>query len=468
MSPVAAHDDGGVGLLRLRNWAERFRQSLFFLPALFVVGSILLALGMVEADRALGPEDLPNYLSTTVDNARSILSTVAGGTIGSASVVFSLTLVAVQLASSQFSPRVLRGFLGDRFQQVVMGIVVGTFTYSLLVLRVVQQPLEESTSDPFLPRISVLVALVLAVASLLAVLASIDHTAKSLRVGALLDHIAAETVQVIEDRYPRLDADPGPTEIRLDAPGVAPATAKVSGGPTQPAHPHRAPPDALALCATEPGWVTQISIDGILAALPEGSTILLETAVGTYLMPGSRFGRVWPVEPDQSDQVEAELRGAVEIRSSRTMQQDVAFGLLQLSDIALRALSPGVNDPNTANESIVRIGHVLSRLLQHDLTASVLTSHGRSIVRPHELALSDYVDAAIEPIRRYARQEPVVLSALVRTIADVRSVVQIHGGATVDVGSLDHQIEMIGRSIDGLGTDEAKDMVRQAIADAFA
>ena len=151
-------------------------------------------------DRRFAAGDLPSFHSTTVDNARSILSTVAGGTISAAAVVFSLTLIAVQLASSQFSPRVVRGFVGDRFQQIVMGIVVGTFTYCLVVLRVVQKPLESSGSGPFLPQVSIVVAVTLAVASLLAVLASIDHTAKSLRVGALLDQVATQTVSVIESR----------------------------------------------------------------------------------------------------------------------------------------------------------------------------------------------------------------------------------------------------------------------------
>ena len=459
--------DGGVGLLRLRRYSDRFRQSLFFLPAIFVLASIILALAMVELDRRLPSGDLPSFLSTTVDNARSILSTVAGGTIGSASVVFSLTLVSVQLASSQFSPRVVRGFLGDRFQQTVMGIVVGTFTYSLVVLRVVQKPLEESNSEPFLPQLSIVVAVLLAVASLLAVLASIDHTAKSLRVGSLLDQVTEETVRVIEARYAHLDDDDGRRSLQLDAPSVVPAAPRQRLASESGSQRHDVPSDALVLRANRSGWVTQISVEGILSAVPAGSTVLLESAVGTYLIPGSIVASVWPIAEDAADDVDARLRDAIEVRTARTLQQDVSFGILQLVDIALRALSPGVNDPNTANEAIVRIGVVLSSLLKRDLEASSLTSDDRTILRSRDLAAGDYVDAAVEPIRRYARTEPVVLQTLIRTLATVRDAARSECTAHVDVSSLDVQLEAIAASLDLMDTDEDRRRV-QAVLDEVA
>ncbi len=457
---------GGVALLRLRRYAERFRQSLFFLPAFFVLGSLGLGFLTVEIDRGLSSGDLPSVASTTVDNARSILSTVAGGTIGSASVVFSLTLVAVQLASSQFSPRVVRGFLGDRFQQIVMGVVVGTFTYCLAVLRVVQEPLENSNADPFLPQVSILVAVVLGVLSLLAVLASIDHTAKSLRVGSLLDSIASETVKVIQFRYPHRDADNEERSIRLGGPSVVAEIPRERSGLDARESPPVPPHDALVVRSDRAGWVTQISLEGLLEDIPEGSTLLLESSVGTYLFEGSRLVSVWPVADDERDRVESSLRDSLEVGPARTLQQDVSFGTLQLTDIALRALSPGVNDPNTAIEAIVRIGRVLSTLLQHDLTAESLTSNNRTIIRSRELTAHDYVDSSIEPIRRYARDEPVVLDALVRTLAMVSETAQGQCENRVDIRSIEHQLDQISRSLDQLESSEAKVKVRTALDDA--
>ena len=453
--------DGGLSLLRLRRLADQFQQSLFFLPAIFVVGSVVLAFGAVRLDRTLGPGDLPDFFSTTVDNARSILSTVAGGTISSASVVFSLTLIAVQLASSQFSPRALRGFLGDRFQQIVMGIVVGTFTYSLVVLRVVQQPRDTSTSDPFLPRLSVLLAVIFAVASLLAVLGSIDHTAKSLRVGSLLDRIADDTIATIEARLVRADDDDQRALI-LDAPGIVPASPRPRPHLERRAD-HEPPEDALVVRATRPGWVTQLSVEAIFECLPEGSTVLLRTAVGTYLVPGVPIASVWSSSELDTDHVRDTIEDAIEVRSGRTHQQDVSFGLLQLADIAMRALSPGVNDPNTANEAIVRIGVVLASLLQHDLTTSEVRSGSSTIALARAVGPHDYVDAAIEPIRRYAKEEPNVLQVLVRTLAGVRDAVAAEADHEVSTIALDAQIELVTRALDELGSAEARDEVREAL-----
>lgn len=451
-----------MNLLRLRRYGERFRQSLFFLPAIFVLGSIALGFATVAIDRSLSDGQLPSAASSTVDNARSILSTVAGGTIGAASVVFSLTLVAVQLASSQFSPRVVRGFLGDRFQQVVMGVVVGTFTYSLVVLRVVQEPLDDSNAEPFLPQVSVLIAILLAVLSLLAVLASIDHTAKSLRVGTLLDGIVAETVAVVEFRYPHRDSSDEERSIRLGGTSVVPAPSEESsstpdGDETDP------PADALVVRSEVSGWVTQISLEGILEHAPERSTVVIESPVGTYLYPGSPLVSVWPVLADQRDHVETTLRNTLQIGPTRTLQQDVSFGTLQLTDIALRALSPGVNDPNTAIESIVRIGRVLSALLQHDLNTDSLSSDNRTIIRRGELSTHDYVDSALEPIRRYAKSEPVVLHSLVRTLGMAADTAKSRCETSVDVSSIEYQLDRIAASLDDLGSVDGRNKVQTAL-----
>lgn len=453
---------GGVKLLRLRRYGERFRQSLFFLPAIFVLGSIALGFAAVAIDRSLSNGQLPSTASTTVDNARSILSTVAGGTIGAASVVFSLTLVAVQLASSQFSPRVVRGFLGDRFQQVVMGVVVGTFTYSLVVLRVVQKPLDDSTAEPFLPQVSVLTAIFLAVLSLLAVLASIDHTAKSLRVGTLLDGIVAETVAVVKFRYPHWDSSDEERSIRLGGTSVVPAHPDESASESA-SNQSDVPTNALVVRSEVSGWVTQISLEGILEHAPQNSTVVIESPVGTYLYPGSPLVSVWPFPADQSDDVESALRSTLEVGPARTLQQDVSFGTLQLTDIALRALSPGVNDPNTAIESIVRIGRVLSALLQHDLNTASLSSDNRTIIRRGELSTHDYVDSAVEPIRRYAKSEPVVLHALVRTLGMAAETAKSRCETNVDTSSIEYQLDRIAASLDHLGSFDDRHKVQTAL-----
>ncbi len=403
--------DGGVGLIRFRRLLEQFRQSLFYLPALFVLGSVVAATVLVGIDERIDRGLLPDFFATTVDNARSILATVAGGTIGAASVVFSLTLVAVQLASSQFSPRVLRGFLGDRFQQLVMGVVVGTFTYSLLVLRVVRAPLDPAAAGaPFLPQVSVLVAVIMAVASLLAVLASIDHTAKRLRVGSVLDRIASETMTLIDKRYP--EPEQGTDEPTPD--DDQDTTDDEESGTTEEKPPRQVeiPPDALAVQMPASGWVTQVSFQAIAEAVPTSTIVHMNTSIGAYTLPTVPIAHIWPIDEDAANGVTRGIRDAIEVSKTRTMQQDVGFGIVQLVDIALRALSPGVNDPNTAIEALGRIGTVVGLLLQRPMNPRRLETETCLVIRDQEPSHLDYVRAAFDPILRYARQEPEVLVSM--------------------------------------------------------
>lgn len=450
--------DGGIGILRFRTWIDRFRQSLFFLPALFVLGSMITALALVEVDRGLGNGDLPEFFATTVDNARSILATIAGGTIGAASVVFSLTLVAVQLASSQFSPRVLRGFLGDTFQQFVMGIVVGTFTYSLLVLRVVRAPLDANTGEPFLPQISVIVAVVLAVASLLAVLASIDHTAKRLRVGSVLDRIAEEALGTIDTRYPNPVGDEDDT--------VAGSDIEVVAERDQPQIEERGQPDdALVVHAKRSGWVTQLSMQGLIEAAPEGSTVLLDADVGDYLVTHTPAVRLWPVAEDDRQRTADALRAAIEVRKTRTMQQDVEFGVLQLVDVALRALSPGINDPNTAIEALGRIGTVMATLLRRTLHSRVVETEKCTVIRAEHLDYRQYLDGAFDPILRYSRTEPMVLASMARTLGFLRwgaPPLSKEAGEAVDArfDAIEHDLELIPVERDRIKVKEALEHAR--------
>ena len=185
---------------QLRALWERIGESLFFVPSLFLIGAIILSQSAIAVDRALGSDDLPLLLSTTVDSSRVLLSVIAGGTITAASVVFSLTLVAVQLASTQFSPRILGAFLGDRVQQIIIGLVLGTFLYCLLVLHVVRAPVDGG-GDPLIPSLSVALALALGVFALVAVIASINRTAQSLRVETVAAKVTAESIAAIEDQF---------------------------------------------------------------------------------------------------------------------------------------------------------------------------------------------------------------------------------------------------------------------------
>ncbi|NNF55800.1 MAG: DUF2254 domain-containing protein [Acidimicrobiales bacterium] len=399
------------GPLRLQALRLRFTESLFFIPALMVLASLLLSQITVAIDKSIADEVLPSYFQTTVESSRAILAAIAGGTITAASVVFSLTLIAVQLAASQFSPRVLQGFLGDRFQQIVMGTVVGTFSFSLFVLREVSSaPGDESA---FIPQLSIAVALLLAITALMSVLASIDHTAKGLRVGTVADGIMERTIAVIKDQLvPRQSEEDAP--VLVDAPGRIPAPQLGDDDITiQP------PQSARTLFAPRTGWVTGLQATRVVEVIPAGSTALISAAIGTYVVEGTPLAHVWPCEENEFNEIVDSLHEIIRIENERSTQQDIGFGFVQFNDMALKALSPGVNDPNTAVEIIVRIGAVVTELFRHRLGPQRYEADSRTVLRPGEAHLEEYVDLAFESIRRYARSDHRVLGALVQTVHSI-------------------------------------------------
>jgi uncharacterized membrane protein len=378
-------------LLRLRVAAAvyRFRESLFLLPALIVVGGVVLAELAHAVDRAVGPDrTVPGTLAMSSNTATWLLSTVAGAMITTAGVVFSLTVVSLQLASSQFSPRVMRTFVRDRLSQVVIGLLIATFVYSVLTLRYVS-----ADPDSSAPPVTLTVAVVLAVATVLLIVAHLDHLARGLQVGNVVRAIADEGQEVIRDNQ-RADSSPWP------------APEEVTAGATA----------SLTVPAPQDGWVTQAPGDRLLAAVPPHTTVRLETRIGAYIHEGEPLVTVWPV-PDDPDTVLRRLSATVTVAESRTMQHDVDFALRQLVDIGLRALSAAINDPTTAVEVTLRIGGLLRRLLVCDLPpVAVGGPAGRALIRPWDLSHEDYIAHSFDQLRRASVDQPHVVTALLRVL----------------------------------------------------
>ncbi|SNR69516.1 DUF2254 domain-containing protein [Blastococcus mobilis] len=386
-------------LLRLRLAAAvyRFRESLFLLPALIVVGGVLLAELGHAVDRAIGADRaVPGTLAMSSNTATWLLSTVAGAMITTAGVVFSLTVVSLQLASSQFSPRVMRSFVRDRLSQVVIGLLIATFVYCVLTLRYIS-----ADPDSPAPRITLTVAVGLAVATVLLIVAHLDHLARGLQVGYVVRAIAAEGREVIEHRQhaghsPRASAE----------------------------EPRHEGADTLTVPAPRDGWVTQAPGDRMLAAVPPRTTVRLETRIGAYIHEGEPLVTVWPVPADTRG-VLRRLSATVTVADTRTMQHDVDFAIRQLVDIGLRALSAAINDPTTAVEVTLRIGGLLRRLLVCDLPPVVMGGpEGRALVRPWDLSHEDYIAHGFDQLRQASVTQPHVVTALLRVLRMLITLVQ--------------------------------------------
>lgn len=393
-------------IVRLRAASEAVRNSLFFVPVVCVLFGVALAAGMLEVDQRVQLDRVPSVLRFTVESSRELLGTAAAAIITVAGIVFALTGLSVQLASSQFSPRVVRGFLRSRSAQASIGFTVGTFTYSLVVLRAVRSV--EGGPD-VVPALSTAVALGLTVAAVVAIVGFVSGTAHRLQSSQLIRGVAEETLEAVASQLP----DRG----QADAPAA--------GGPSRPGPGWR-------VRAHSTGWVAQMSSEELLGLLPPGGVARVEVQVGQFVHPGRRLCTVW-AEMDERDRLERRMNRAFAVEMSRTMQQDIGFGIRQIVDIALRALSPGVNDPTTAHECIVHLGAVSYEILRRDLPpAEVAGEDGRLVILSGQPTHADFVASAFDEIRQSAVSLPSLAAALLETLAEVSADLAEDGITDVD------------------------------------
>lgn len=308
----------------------RLSQGFWFLPGLIVVLLAAAALGAIELDRGFGEETgIPRTFDGDAQASRSILSSIAAGFITVVGVAFSITIVTLQLVSSQFSPLTLSTFLADRLNQVTVGVFVGIVVYCLLTLRVIRSGEESSGSDVFVPGLAVTLAIAFALLGLALLIAFIHHLSSSIQVTAITERVATDVLEAVETLYPEQFGKP--VEDAADE-----ALARWGAeAPPGFVHPGR------------PGYVESVDVEALAEALPAGARIHVRVRPGEFVTPAGVLAAVWPAEL-ADDERSRRVRRTVTVASSRTMRHDVGFGLRQLADIALRALSPSLNDPTSA------------------------------------------------------------------------------------------------------------------------
>jgi len=386
---------------RLRDLMENIAASLWLVPtllALLAAGLATLTLFLDETVPTIGGLQLWLF-GGSASAARSLLSSIAGSLITVIALAFSSTIVAIQQASSQFSPRVIRNFMRDKVNQITFGSYVATFVYALLILRQVRD--EQSGGSGFVPALSVTVALVLALICVGLLIYFIHHTASSLQVATISAAVHRDLRQGIARLYPHNFADV--LCARGEPPPLVPAV----------------PPTDVAR-STQAGFLRNIDEDALLANLPDHATFArVRTQIGAFVFAGAGLVEVWSAAPFARE-AEAGLVAAFTIGQERSLEQDLLFGIRQLVDIALKALSPGINDPTTAENCLGHLGDIVAQLGERALPdpwrrdpqsgAAVL------IARPD---FSQLVDAAFAQIRRDAAGDVHVTLALIAVLRGV-------------------------------------------------
>jgi uncharacterized membrane protein len=384
---------------RLRSLQRDLLDSLWFTPTVIALGYAVLALVLLRADQALGldTQGRDAWAVGGADGARGVLFAIAGTTLSVLGVVFSLTIVVLQIASAQFTPRVMRNLTGDRGTQVVLGVFLGTFTYALLVLRAVRSPGENGGGAGFVPVTAVAVAIVLALISIGFMIYTINHVARSVQVAVIIKRVTHDTLDLLNE----------PLASEVDEQhhsGLAGRALLEEPGET--------------IATQRDGYLEAIDAEALLAAAEmRGLVVRTEVLVGSFLLSGVPLATVWPQGLVNADLAER-LRSAFVIGPERTRQQDVELGIRQLADIAVRALSPAINDPTTATLCIDHLGQLLVRAASRDET-EVVTGPGGGRVVLRGPSFARLTDVAFTQIRHYGAGDSLVAAHLMTTLGEV-------------------------------------------------
>ncbi len=388
--------------MAIRQLADRLRASLWFVPIVGLVLAVVAAAVMLGLSSWLvvAQVHLPLIFGGGPDGARGMLEAIAGSVVTVAGVVFSVTVVALQLTSTQFSPRVLRNFMRDRPTQVTLAIFMATIAYALLILRTIHSA-DPSGQGAFVPGLAVTGALLLALTSLVMLIYFIHHISVGIQVGSIIASVTSETLATIDDLV---------EEFKPHL-AVPPAEAQRPGG--------------RAVAARRSGYLQYLDLGGLLRVAEAHD---LEVAVlvppGGWVQEGAPLFRVQVSDEATHEELGDWLLDRVAIGGERSMRQDIGFGVQQLVDVAVKALSPGINDPTTATQCIDRLTQVLVAVGRRPELPNVLADeHGAPRLTLRFPSFGALLRQAFEQIRHYGATTPVVVRHLAVSLAMIHAAV---------------------------------------------
>ncbi len=386
-------------------WA-RLNASFWFVPAVMAVVAVALSFILIEVDvlSDAAQTDDPSALYTFgPEGARTMLSVIASSMITVASLIFSITMLSLQLASSQFGPRTLGNFMRDRSNQIVLGTFIATFLYCLFVLRSVRG----TEGSSFVPHLAVAFGVLMAAASVAVLLYFIHHIATSIRVETLLEKLAVEGCAAVDRLFPERLGDG-----LVEEEGLATAERLPEGFDE----------GSRKIPADSDGYVQSIGGDVLMRIAAENDLVLrIDARPGVFVTEGACVITAYP-KARVSDEIDEDLRGAVVIGRDRTPHQDLDFAIRRIVELAQRSLSPGINDPTTALYCIDRLGQVLGRVADRDIPSPMRLDHSGQLRVVTEVFDLGYVTCrAFAAIARYGMTDADVVTRLAETLAKLET-----------------------------------------------
>ena len=376
----------------LRKLLSQLGETFWLLPAGLALLGILGAEGLVHLDR-IGW--VPRWLidgewvyTGGGTGARTLLGAIASSTIGVAGTVFSITIAALSLAAGQMGPRLLRNFTRDRGVQFTLGAFLGTFSYALMVLRSVRTQDEGA----FTPHLSLTVGILLAFVCVATLVYFVGHMAGRINVDTVVELVSEDVRSAIE-------------RLTVDAPDpVAPADSFWRGA-TMVVEPRR-------------GYLQELDADGLAAWAAEHHVVIrLLVRPGDYVFPGTPAALV--LGPAQD--ADAAIRHSMALGSTRLSSVDIEFAVRQLVEVAVRALSPGINDPHTAISVLDRLGASLCDVAPVYLPSGVVLDNGHAVLVVPDVDYDGLVDGMFHMIRQNAAGSAAVLIRMLAVLTAVAS-----------------------------------------------
>jgi uncharacterized membrane protein len=410
-------------ITRVTAFWGRLNSSFWFVPAVMSLSAIALSFVLIEVDalRDVAQTDNPTAFYTFgPEGARATLSVIASSMITVASLIFSITMLSLQLASSQFGPRTLGNFMRDRSNQIVLGTFIATFLYCLFVLRSVRGT-EGASFDSFVPHLAVGFGVLMAAASVAVLLYFIHHIPTSIRVETLLEKLAVEGCAAVDQVFPE----------------------RLGHGQTNEAVGQPIPDDFDAdsrqIAADSDGYVQSIGSDVLMRLAAENDLVLrIAARPGEFVTQGACVIAAYP-KARVSDKIDEDLRGAVVIGRDRTSYQDLEFAIRRIVELAQRSLSPGINDPTTALYCIDRLGQVFGRLADREIPSPMRLDEGGQLrVVTEVFDLGDVTCRAFAAIARYGMTDADVITRLAQTLATLETSFPV--AARIAVSDLRQQV----------------------------
>ncbi len=394
-------------------------SSLWFVPVLCVLAGVAVSFGVIALDRSFNYEAIPHSLIGGPDAAIGILTTIAASMVSLAALVLTITMVVVQLAMGQFSPRIVQRILRDKPSQVAIGLFVATFVHAILAIREVTN---EGDGIGQVPGIAVVTAFVLALCSIAVLVIYVHHIGQALRVSALIELVGKETRKLVDRVYPDKGTAPEPEQ----------------GSPP-------------VVCARESGVVAVIGREELVdEARRAGCLLELVPALGEFVPAGAPLFRVHgePVELDED-----RLHEALILKLEPTLDEDVAYAVRLLVDIAERSLADSpLQDPTTAVQAIDRLHDILRQLARRPLPdGRHRDAAGEVRLTIRSMTWDAYVHLAFDEIRMAGAGSPQVSRRLKTALTDLRSVTLAER-----VGTVDNQLDLLTQATES-SMDDPRD-----------